>query len=247
MSDVDIWPLVSQHPWKYRKRTKPIRILLVHATRGGQGHPTETEFSAFTNWEISPYNRIVTPDEVYGSMASVGIGAGGRLVTVVPDAYYPAYSAGHMDPEAKSYEVCQSNADQPYDPRDIDRLVDELAKDCIRYGIPPRFEFMSGDNHEAPAITRHDTSANGHKWGKSDPGYLFPQADVERRVAAIVNGEGEDMAERIWCAERFQTWILGKGGAAPVVYPADDAIWQSLYGPHTRVLTAAQLEALRPR
>ncbi len=31
MIDLNIWPEVSQHSWKYRKRTRPIRILLVHA------------------------------------------------------------------------------------------------------------------------------------------------------------------------------------------------------------------------
>lgn len=57
--------------------------------------------------------------------------------------------------------------------------------------------------------------------------------------------EGDEMAERVWCVERRQTWIVGPRGAAPVAYPVDDAIWQALYGPHTRVMTAAQLEALR--
>lgn len=56
----------------------------------------------------------------------------------------------------------------------------------------------------------------------------------------------DDMAERVWCPDRAQTWIVGKGGAAPVVYPADDAIWKSLYGPHTRALSGAALDAMAP-
>lgn len=57
----------------------------------------------------------------------------------------------------------------------------------------------------------------------------------------------DDMAERVWCAERYQTWIVGKHGAAPVAYPVDDAIWAALYGKHARVMTGAQLDALLPK
>lgn len=57
--------------------------------------------------------------------------------------------------------------------------------------------------------------------------------------------EEDDMAERVWCAERAQTWIVGKHGAAPVAYPVDDAIWEALYGGHTKVMSAADLEKLR--
>lgn len=55
----------------------------------------------------------------------------------------------------------------------------------------------------------------------------------------------DDMAERVWCSDRMQTWILGKTGkAAPVAYPVDDKIWEALYGPHTKAMTGAQLDAI---
>ena len=197
--DRNIWDQVRRHPWKWRRRTAPIRIILIHATRGGQRHTTEREFEAMQNWETSPNNRIEVKDgagnviDVYGSMASCCIGAGGLLMTMMPDDIYPYASAGHMDPIAKSYEVCQSNDGMPYDPRDIDRLVEEVAEDCVQYNIPPReLVFVSGDNHEAPGIARHDRSANGTKWGKSDPGGMFPPnfyTRVAARVQQLKNGE----------------------------------------------------------
>jgi hypothetical protein len=52
------------------------------------------------------------------------------------------------------------------------------------------------------------------------------------------------MAERVWCAERFRTYIVGKFGASPVAYPEDDKIWEALYGPHARVMTGAELDAI---
>lgn len=191
----NIWPKVAAHGWKYRKRTQKIRVALIHATRGGQRHPTEVEYQATINWEISPAN-IVIPDvggEVYGSMASRIVGAGGRHCMVMPDDYYPAYSAGHIDPIAISFETCQSNADMPYDERDFQRLAQEVAIVCKRNGIPPRnIPYLSGDNREAPGIAYHDRCANGTKWGKTDPGDMFDRERFARRVAELMEVDQED-------------------------------------------------------
>lgn len=56
--------------------------------------------------------------------------------------------------------------------------------------------------------------------------------------------EEDDMAERVWCFDRAQTWIVGKGGAAPVAYPIDDKVWESIYGPHTKAMSGADLDKI---
>lgn len=57
--------------------------------------------------------------------------------------------------------------------------------------------------------------------------------------------EDEDMAERVWNSDLKQTWLIGKFGAAPVLYPAMDEPLIALYGGHTKALTNTQLEAMR--
>ena len=187
--DVDIWPRVQPHRWKWRHRLQPIRLILIHATRGGQpANTTDREFEAMISWETNP-NNIIRPTDgspPYGSMASKCNGGGGRLLHIMPDTVYPAYSAGHMDPIAKSYEMCQSLGWMKFDGRDVDRAVVEVAEDCIDNKIPPAdLLFVSGDNREAPGIARHDRSANGRVYGKSDPGDNWP-ADFVARVDRMI-------------------------------------------------------------
>jgi len=57
----------------------------------------------------------------------------------------------------------------------------------------------------------------------------------------------EDMAERVWCSDRLQTWIIGKHGAAPILDPVQDKVYEVIYGPHTKAMTGAQLDALKPK
>ena len=46
--------------------------------------------------------------------------------------------------------------------------------------------FLSADNREAPGYVRHDRSANGSYYGKSDPGRLFPDREFEARVRELM-------------------------------------------------------------
>jgi len=59
--------------------------------------------------------------------------------------------------------------------------------------------------------------------------------------------EEEDMAERVWNSDLKQTWIIGKNGSSPVLYPAMDEPFLALYGGHTKAMTNAQLEAIRTK
>lgn len=176
--DETIWPQVRQHPWKYAQRTDPIRLIIIHSTRGA--NTMEKQYIATKNWQISPNNKVI---DGWGSMSSRIISHEGQLCISLPDDVYPTWSAGHMDPIGISYELAQPSDDIPFTEACLERAAIEVAKDCIRFNIPPVIlPFVSVDNHEAPGIARHDRSANGVKWGKTDPGRLFDDRAFEARV-----------------------------------------------------------------
>ena len=183
--DETIWPQVKAHPWKYAARTQPVRLILLHSTRGD--NTMELQYQATKNWQISPNNKA--PDGTWASMSSRIISHLGQLCVTLPDGYYPTWSAGHMDPIAISYELGQRSNDMPFTEACLERAALEVAKDCVRFNIPAAMlPFVSGDNHEAPGICRHDHSANGVKWGKSDPGKMFDDLAFEARVKKHMGG-----------------------------------------------------------
>jgi hypothetical protein len=55
--------------------------------------------------------------------------------------------------------------------------------------------------------------------------------------------EEDDMTERVWDGSR--TWIVGKGGSSLILYPDMDKPLEAIYGPHTRVVTPAEMEAIK--
>ena len=132
-----------------------------------------------------------------------------------------------------SMEHEDENEDQPWPDAMIDtsiRVMRWCLGELAAHGRPmPVRESMLAGHFQIDAVNRPGC-----------PGDYWPR---ERLLAGIM--EEDDMAERIWCAELVQTWILGKHGAAPVAYPVDDAIWEALYGPHARIMTAGELAALK--
>jgi len=249
----NIWAQVQRHSWKYRRRTRPISIVLIHATRSSQPYTSAKEYSATVNWFVSP-NNIIRKDETYGSMASRIIGNFGGHCIVMPDDVYPAYSAGHIDPMAISFEICQPTNATPFHPSDIDRAVVEVAAVCKQYGIPPRhIRYLSGDNHEGPGIAFHDASANGTTYGKSDPGVLFDRDGFCGRVAAAMQTEPEedDMAiELIWCPMpdgSGRLYVLGQGDPRWITNPAVATELTTKYGNPQRALSWGAMVALGAR
>lgn len=186
MISESVWDAVRQHPWKYTLRTAPIRLAFIHTTRGNS-RDTFSEYEGGKNWAKSANNIVQVPGErAYASMWSRLVGGGGKLCIVVDDLYVPTFSAGHADPWAISWELCQPRYDTPIHPQDYITLVQDVARVCAQRDIPARaIPFLSGDNREKPGIAFHDASANGVKWGKSDPG---PQLD-KLRFANDVNDE----------------------------------------------------------
>ena len=96
------------------------------------------------------------------------------------------------------------------------------------YGDPPPAFVPFGGWTQRSIIQYHDST-------------LFCGLNVDLNVIEEVE---DDMAERVWCSDRLQTWIVGKGGATLVVYPADDLAWKAIYGPHTKAMTGAELDKL---
>lgn len=185
-----IWNLIRNHTWKYKERTEPIRLIIIHTTRGPVS--MNLQYPATKNWFISRDNR--SADGTWASVASKIVGADGTLCEVMPDDYYPTWSAGHMDPIAISYELAQPDNNTPLTEACLDRAAREIARDCFKYDIPAwMLPYVSADNHEAPGIARHDRSANGDYWGKSDPGDLFGQDLFEDQVYDYLENMKEDV------------------------------------------------------
>ena len=186
--DDDIWPAVSLHPWKARPRYDgPITLVELHATRGGiMGRTAANEYSATINWFKSPNNINEAQTRPWASMSSYIIG-GGKVCRVMPDEWWPSYSLGHADPFAISIEIGQTLATTPFDPRDIALAAQLCAELSQEHGIPVRvLPFLSADNHEAPGYVRHDRSANGQYYGKSDPGPHFNDRAFEEMVRGFM-------------------------------------------------------------
>src|SRR3990167_1570812 len=107
--------LVSPQPWLWKPRTKPIRMIEVHATRGNT--TLSLQKSASLNWVQSANNN----NGGWGSSFSHVIGADGSEGTVLNDSQMPTYSAGYggptstwaIDEYAISYELAQSQAMEP--------------------------------------------------------------------------------------------------------------------------------------
>lgn len=191
-ADESIWPQVQRHPWKYRHRSAPVRLVLIHASRGPAA--LELQYEATKNWQLSRDNRFESDGETWAAISSRIIGHDGRHCLVVPDGCYPAYSAGHMDPVAISFELAQPTDATPFAHPTLERAALETARLCRRYAIPPVvLDWVSGDNHEAPGIARHDRSDNGRRWGKTDPGRWFDDRWFEGRVRYYMQIE-EDLA-----------------------------------------------------
>lgn len=185
-AEFNIWPAVKSHTWKYRKRDANPKLIEMHAIRGDT--TMELQDDSCRNWFKSANNRVrVEGGADWASMASRIIGAGGSHTIVMPDDYYPTWSAGHMDPIGISFELAQPPGHPPFTEACLDRAALEVAKCCLQYDIPPVvLPWVSGDNREAPGICRHDNSANGRKWGKDDPGWRFDDGGFEARVKAKI-------------------------------------------------------------
>lgn len=104
-------------------------------------------------------------------------------------------------------------------------LVKLVRDRCEHYGIPLDREHIIG----------HYEVANN----RSDPGAGFPW---EAFIAEI---KEEDMAAVLvaWDTTRQRVYLISGWGAAHVVYPADAAALEAIYGPPTVALSSETIEA----
>ncbi len=179
MTDVRVTP----QPWLWKPRTKPIRFIEIHATRGDT--TPEKQMQAALNWVQSPNNKQGRIAEPWGSSFSYVIGTDGSMGTVLDDNQMPTYSAGFggvgstyaIDEYGISFELAQSQAQEPFTDALYSRAVQEVTAKAQLYGIPLVFLDIPLQRGEVPTgLVRHDKCENGIKLGKTDPGAQFGEA-----------------------------------------------------------------------
>ncbi len=230
---------VPSHLWG--PRTQPVRIVIIHATRGGTSS-AGWEYIATKNWFQSPNNP--------GSMASRIIGPNGEHCIALDDSQVPHWSAGYgsigypteflIDAYAISYEVAQPNDNYPFTEAQYIRLAQEVAKDCKTHNIPPlMLDLRPVQRFPVPAgITRHDRTANGTKLGKSDPGKMFDEAKFMALLKANLGEEDWfDMATKQELREVLEELIgtkdiLNGRTVAQFLQESDDYIINTLLAEH---------------
>jgi hypothetical protein len=188
MTDIRVLP----QPWLWRPRTKPIKIIEIHATRGDC--PPELQKGAALNNVQSPKNKQGDPP--WGGSFSYVIGADGSMGVVLNDNQMPTYSAGYGGPGSTyaideygiSYELAQSAKKEPFTDACLRRAAKEIAAKCKKHGIPAVFRTIPlqvGD--PPPGLVRHDRCQNGIVLGKDDPGVQFNEA----RFLALMQEEDD--------------------------------------------------------
>lgn len=195
MGDVSVIP----QPCLWVPRTKPIRFIEIHATRGKT--TPEKQKQAALNWVLSPNNKSEHGD--WGSSFSHVIGTDGSEGNVLRDDQAPTYSAGYGGPGSEwsideygiSYELAQSADQEPFTDACLRRAAREVAIDCGRYGIPVEFLWVRQQSGTVPTgLVRHDQCQNGIYLGKNDPGVQFNQQYFLSLVRAQMQPEEDDMS-----------------------------------------------------
>ncbi len=198
MTDIRVTP----QPWLWQPRQKQIRFIEIHATRGAT--TPEKQMPAALNWVQSPNNGSAAKG--WGSSFSHVIGTDGSMGTVLNDNQMPTYSAGYggvgstyaIDEYGISFELAQSQAQEPFTDALYRRLAKEVAPLCEKYNIPVKMLAIPSQKGTVPTgIVRHDKCENGIKLGKTDPGHQFDEARFITDVKALMedNMTDEQMVE----------------------------------------------------
>jgi hypothetical protein len=237
--------IVTPQPWLSAARTKPIRFLEIHATRGSTS--PDAQFQATINWLQSPHNRArgeAGQPADWGSSCSYIIGRDGRLARVLPDDRFPTYSAGYggsgstwsIDEYGISYEWCQSANQEEFTTEQYERAAIEYAAKSRVYGIPAVMLDITRQSGPVPAgFVRHDRCENGRKLGKTDPGPRFREADF----VPLVREKLEEVEEMFTDEDRR---VLG----AVAMYTATLNAWRQNVEPHIVNADRVLSHELRP-
>lgn len=230
--------IVTPQSWLSKPRTKPIRFVEIHATRGSAS--PDAQFGATVAWMESANNRATNKDGSpanWGASCSYIIDRDGTLGIVLPDDRYPSHCAGYggalstysIDEYGVAFEVCQSASQEPYTDEQYDRLARESARYVLAYDIPIVMLDIRRQSGDVPSgFVRHDRCENGYKLGKTDPGEQFDDARflalVARYAGVIPEDEGSDM-KVIRASDNGECAVLGALGRRWI----DDGVELSVY------------------
>ena len=240
MPDVRVTP----QPWLWKPRTKPIRFIEIHATRGNT--TPEKQMGAALNWVRSSGNN----QGGWGASFSYVIGTDGSMGTVRGDDQMPTYSAGYGGPGSEwaideygiSYELAQSAAQEPFTDACLRRAAKEVAAKCMQYGIPPTFIEVWNQSGSVPTgLVRHDKCQNGVVLGKTDPGAQFD----EGKFFALMRAETQESQGK----EDDDMPILIRHLNDPAVYVTvftEKGVFK-MHVPNVRTFTALGFDAAKVR
>jgi hypothetical protein len=164
---------IDPQPWLAVPRTHPIRLVVIHSTRGDTTQ--ELQYSATKNWLMSPGNN----QGGWGGSTNRIISHEGQMCVCWSDDMSPTYSAGFgfegshwaIDWYAVSFELAQRTFSEEFAEPTLARTAREVALLCAKYSIPPVWLDHVDQTGAVPVgITGHETTDNGRRLGKTDPG-----------------------------------------------------------------------------
>ena len=174
---------VTPNAWlKVSMPNRRIRGVQLHCTRSGVSHGddglrTEQWAANHSNVQgVDSWNR-------WGSFQDVIICEDGtRILCTQWDSESPTYGAGYgsdgtwnASEHYLQVEIAQGKTDAPFYEAQIESVAEFCADMGERYGFDPlhRIPFLDQTGVPPQGICTHEDSANGRKYGKSDPGYMF--------------------------------------------------------------------------
>ena len=173
--------------------------IIVHGTFGTQA-TLDQQYEATKHWFQAVENS--QPGN-WGSCAHYIVGPDAICEVIDPDKGRPNWSAGYgsggalatwsADSRGISIEVA-GLPNVPYDARTIERVADLCAWLVERYDIPlQRIPYLAQTTVPNPESDRgfvgHEDTSNGHRWGKIDPGPLFPYDDLFNKIRKRIHKE----------------------------------------------------------
>ena len=179
---------------KVARRAAPPKYAIWHATRGPKG---SNQFLGTINWFTSASN--VHPTLQFGPSSDLLIGADGKIAQFTDYAVERAnWSAGYGESAALTYgadewgvsiEVAQSDALEAYTSAQVEAIAQVMAELNRAFSIPlTRLSYL--DQLRAKPVPSghvgHESTANGRRTGKSDPGDKFPWVQSLARAKAIL-------------------------------------------------------------
>lgn len=103
--------------------------------------------------------------------------------------------------------------------------IDSLAEYLVAEGVAPvRIPWLSQTlgTTPPPGICTHEDSENGRKLGKSDPGPMFPWAQLFERMAARSNTEEDDFMAALTDDEQREILAMARFWSAKVSWSGKD-------------------------